>query len=142
MNKYHIHVTSSDSLGMNMVENVIKLANMGAVMKPGTIPSMRFPHSVSMVLEAEEAPYTSACIRVFEFDSNKEVINPEVAQAVMPAAAFSMDSDADEGSTAPYTKAQLYQMDFDTELRAVCKEVGIVGRSKDKMIKEYLAKFA
>lgn len=142
MQKFHIHVTSSDSLGMNMVENVIKLANMGAVMKPGTIPAMRFPHSVSMVLEAEEAPNTSPCIRVFEFDSNKEIINPVAPVAPVVAASFSMDTDEDKVvSSAPYTKAELYAMDFDTELRAVCKEVGIVGRSKDKMIKEYLAKF-
>jgi hypothetical protein len=127
---------------MNMIENVIKLANMGAVMKPGTIPAMRFPHSVSMVLEAETPPFTSACIRVFEFDSNQEIKNQEVAQAVMPAFEFSMDAESEVTSgNAPYTKEQLLEMDFDTEFRSVCKEVGVVGRSKDKMIKEYLAKF-
>lgn len=144
MNKYHIHVTSSDSLGMNLIENVVKLANMGAVIKPGTIPAMRFPHSVSMVLEAEEAPYTSACIRVFEFDSSQEIKNPEIAQAVMPsAAAFSMDS-SDEDSDKPkvYTKEELQAMDFETELREVCKAVGVTGRGRDKMIKEYLEKVA
>jgi hypothetical protein len=129
---------------MNMIENVIMLANMGAVMKPGTIPAMRFPHSVSMILEAEEAPYTSACIRVFHADTCQEVINPKPAAI---AATFSMDSDEDKVdnsnvSGAPYTKEQLLEMDFETEFRAVCKEVGVVGRGKDKMIKEYLAKFA
>lgn len=144
MNKYHIHVTSSDSLGMNLIENVIQLANMGAVMKPGTIPAMRFPHSVSMILEAPEPPYTSACIRVFEFDSNQEIKNPKPAPV---AATFSMEStsedksDLEDGSKV-YTREELLAMDFETEFRAVCKAVGVVGRGKDKMIKEYLEKVA
>lgn len=141
MQKYHIHVTSSDSLGMNLIENVVKLAGMGATIKPGTIPAMRFPHSVSMVLEAEEAPYTSACIRVFEFDSSKEIVNPQPVETPV-AAKFSMDEVKYEGNgNAHYTKEQLLEMDFATEFRAVCEAQGITGRSKDKMIKEYLAKF-
>lgn len=142
MNKYHIHVTSSDSLGMNLIENVVKIANMGAVIKPGTIPAMRFPHSVSMVLESEEAPYTSACIRVFEFDSCQEIKNPQPVEEKV-VATFSMDS-SDEDSDKPkvYTKEELQAMDFETELREVCKAVGVTGRGRDKMIKEYLEKVA
>lgn len=139
---FHIHVTSSDSLGMNLIENVIKLANMGAVMKPGTIPAMRFPHSVSLILEADEPPYTSACIRVFEADSCQEIKNPQpVVEPV--SATFSMDSfDDTSGGTKVYTKEELLAMDFDTEFREVCKSVGVTGRSRDKMIKEYLEKVA
>lgn len=147
--KFHLHITGSDSLGLNFIENIVKMANLGAVIKPGTIPAMRFPHSLSMILEAEQPPTPSACIRVFEFNSNKEVF----AAFVEPkAATFSMDNEDEENNEdevdkstnngTPWTKEQLLAMDFDTELRAVCKSVGITGRSKDKMIKEYLAKFA
>lgn len=144
---FHIHVTSSDSLGMNLIENVVKLANMGAVVKPGTIPAMRFPHSVSMLLEADEAPYTSACIRVFEADSSQEIKNPQpVVEPV--SATFSMDSVDDSVGEKTlnldkvYTKEELLAMDFDTEFREVCKAVGVTGRGRDKMIKEYLEKVA
>lgn len=147
---FHIHVTSSDSLGMNLIENVIKLANMGAVMKPGTIPAMRFPHSVSMILEADEPPYTGPCIRVFEADSCQEIKNPQPVVEPL-SATFSMDSaddtvDADEADETDgvkvYTKEELLAMDFETEFREVCKAVGVTGRGRDKMIKEYLEKVA
>lgn len=143
LQKFHLHVTGSDSLGLNFIENIVAMANLGAVIKPGTIPSMRFPHSLSMELEAELPPVPSACVRVFEHDSNKEIF----AAFVEPVAAtFSMESedevDKSTNNGTPWTKEQLLAMDFDTELRAVCKSVGITGRSKDKMIKEYLAKFA
>lgn len=173
MNKFHIHVTSSDSLGMNLIENVIQLANLGAVMKPGTIPAMRFPHSVSMILEAEDAPYTSACIRVFEFDSNQEIKNPKPVESIV-SVGFSMDEEEkiDEEEVEEedkvieevieeviedkvieeeevivdkpkvYTKEELQAMDFETEFREVCKAVGVVGRGRDKMTKEYLEKVA
>lgn len=92
MNKYHIHVTSTDSLGMNMIENIINLANQGAVLKPGTIPLMRFPHSCSLYLESETVPYTTPTVRVFEFDTNKEVINPFVEETTVTT--FSLDTES------------------------------------------------
>ena len=142
-NKYKLHITGSDSLGLNFVENIVDMANLGARITPGTYPTMRFPHGVSMVLEAETPPTPSACIRVFEFESNKELF----AAFVQPVAAeFSLETedevDKSTNGGTPWTKEQLLEMDFDSELRAVCKSVGITGRSKDKMIKEYLSKFA
>lgn len=145
LQKFHLHVTGSDSLGLNFIENIVRMANLGAVIKPGTIPSMRFPHSLSMELEAEHPPVPSACVRVFENDTNKEIFAAFVAPV---AATFSMESDEEttiDKSTnngTPWTKEQLLEMDFATELRAVCDSVGITGRSKDKMIKQYLEKFA
>lgn len=143
---YHLHVTSTDSLGMNMIENIIKLANAGATLKPGSIPFMRFPHSVSMVITTDTPPTPSATVRVFEMDTNKEVF----AAFVEPVAAtFSLDSDdtvetvdVSKNGDTPWTKDQLDGMDWETEFKAVCKAVGITGRSRDKMTKEYLAKFA
>lgn len=146
MNKYHIHVTSSDSLGLNMIENIIAMANMGATLKPGTLPSMRFPHSCSMILESETPPIPSATVRVFEFDSNKEIFKAFVEPV---AATFSLDVedvvdtvDKSTNDGTPWTKEQLDAMDWETEFKAVCKAVDITGRSRDKMTKEYLAKFA
>lgn len=144
LNKYHIHVTSSDSLGLNMIENIIKLANMGATLLPGTLPTMRFPHGCSMLLEAEVPPVPNATMRVFEFDTCKEVF----AAFIEPVAkTFSMDSEevvvVDKSTNAgvPWTKEQLDAMDWETEFKEVCKSVDITGRSRDKMTKEYLAKF-
>jgi hypothetical protein len=146
--KYHLHVTSSDSLGFNLIENIIELANLGAKLKPGTLPSMRFPHSCSMELEAETPPTPRATVRVFEQDSNKEIF----AAFVEPVAAtFSLDVEeatevvvVDKGTNGgtPWTKEQLDSMDWETEFKEVCKAVDISGRSRDKMTKEYLAKFA
>lgn len=144
MTKYKLHITGSDSIGLNFVENVVAMANLGAIIEPGTYPTMRFPHGVTMVLESETPPTPSAVIRVFDADTNKEVF----AAFIEPVAVgFSMDSDdsvtVDKSTNAgvPWTKEQLLAMDFQTELRAVCEAVGVTGRSKDKMIKEYLAKF-
>lgn len=140
MNKYHLHVTCSDTLGLNLIENVIELANMGAKLKPGTIPSMRFPHSCSMILEAEQPPTPRATVRVFEYDTNKEIF----AAFVEPTpSTFSLDNEVDKSTNAgvPWTKDQLDGMDWETEFKEVCKSVGITGRSRDKMTKEYLAKY-
>lgn len=141
MTRYKLHITGSDSIGLNFVENVVAMANLGAIIEPGTYPTMRFPHGVTMILEAETPPTPSAVIRVFDAETNKEVF----AAFIEPTAAtFSMDTDVVDKSTnagIPWTKEQLLAMDFQTELRAVCEAVGVTGRSKDKMIKEYLAKF-
>jgi hypothetical protein len=142
---YNLHVTSSDSLGMNLIENIIELANKGAVLKPGTTPFMRFPHSVSMEITTDTPPTPSAMVRVFDKETNKELF----AAFVEPVSAiFSLDTETTEtvvdkttNGGVPWTKEQLLAMDWETEFKEVCKAVGITGRSKDKMIKEYLAKF-
>lgn len=142
--KYHIHVTSKDPFGFNMIENIIELAKRGATIKPDTLPFMSFPHSTSMVLETDEAPTPTAFMRWFEYDTNKEVYATFVEAK---AAEFSMDAEPDislatNDKGEPWTKEQLDAMDWETEFKAVCKSVGITGRSRDKMTKEYLAKAA
>lgn len=142
--KYHLHITGSDPLGFNWLENVIEMAALGAKIKEGTMPYMKFPHSVSMVLEADAPPTPSAVIRVFEYDTNKE-LKAKFIEA--KAAEFSMDAGPDislatNDKGEPWTKEELDAMDWETEFKAVCKAVGITGRSRDKMTKEYLAKAA
>lgn len=142
--KYHLHVTSKDPLGFNMIENIIELAAQGAVLKEGTMPYMRFPHSVSMVIETDTPPTPSAFVRVFEYDTNKE-LKAKFIEA--KAAEFSMDAGPDISLATndrgePWSKEELDAMDWETEFKAVCKAVGITGRSRDKMTREYLAKAA
>lgn len=141
--QYKISVGGTDSLGMSFVENVVALANLGAVIQEGTHPTMRFPHGVWMTLESSTPPTPSACVRVFEQPSNKEIfaifVSPKSSEFSLDA--DSGDTDLSTNAGVPWTKEQLLSMDFDTQLRAVCKSVGIIGRSKDKMIKDYLAKF-
>lgn len=140
--KYHIHVTSKDSLGMNMIENIIELANMGATLKEGTLPAMRFPHSVSMVLESDTPPTPSAVMRVFEYDTNKEIFPVFVAPV---AATFSVDSEKVDKSTnsgTPWTKDQLEAMDWDTEFKVVMADAGIDGKRRAKMTSDYIAKYS
>ena len=54
MNKYICYVTGSDSLGFSFIKNVIELAQKGAVLQEGKVPSMRFPHSAYMILHTDE----------------------------------------------------------------------------------------
>lgn len=140
--KYHIHVTSKDSLGMNLIENVILLANMGATMKEGTLPAMRFPHSVSMVLESDTPPTPTPTMRVFEYDTNKEIFPVFVAPK---AAVFSTETEEVDKSTnsgTPWTKEQLEAMDWDTEFKAVMTAAGIDGKRRAKMTSDYIAKYS
>ena len=55
MNKYLTLVTGpKDSLGFDFLKNVVELANKGAVLAEGKVPSLRFPQSAWMVIETEE----------------------------------------------------------------------------------------
>lgn len=143
--KFHIHVTGGDTLGFGWLENVVKIANMGGVIKPGTIPATRFPHSASMVTVGVH-PVPSATVRVFEYDTNKEIFAAFVEPTV---STFSLNVDDGEDTVdkstnngTPWTKEQLEAMDWETEFKEVCSASGITGRSRAKMTKEYLAKYA
>jgi hypothetical protein len=150
MNKYIIHVTSADNLGLAFLQDVVKIANLGATLQEGTLPSLRFPQIASFVLEAEQPPETKASVRVYDFDSKQEIVNVPLAVA----ASFSMEEldegepetkgevvDTPEGFVA-LSKEALDALEFDTEFRAEVAKVGVKGRSRDKMTKEYLAKTA
>lgn len=138
MNKYQLHITSSDTFGMAWLQTIIDCANMGATMTPGTIPMTRFPHHITMDLETETPPTPTATLRVFEV-GGLEVFTQHVETK---AATFSMDTEEDVVNGEPLTKEQLDALDWETEFKEVCKSVGVTGRSRDKMTKEYLAKFA
>lgn len=142
LNRYKLHITGADTIGINYIDNIVAMAALGAKVAEGTYPLLRYPHSVTMTLEAENPPVPSASIRVFNADTNKEIF----AAFVEPVAAtFSMEAedvvDLSKNGDTPWTKEQLDSMDWETEFKTVCKSVGITGRSRDKMTKEYLAKF-
>lgn len=145
---YQINITSKDSLGFNLLENVVAMANLGATLKPGTMPIMNFPHHCTMILEADNPPTPSASIRVFELDTHKEIFAVFVEDT--QAATFSMDTEANveapvvdksTNSGVPFTVDQLNAMDWKTEFKEVCKSAGISGRDRAQMTKEYLAKY-
>lgn len=54
MNEYKVLVTGSDGIGYTFIKNVIELANMGAVIEEGKVPTMRFPFSAWMYLKTDE----------------------------------------------------------------------------------------
>lgn len=70
--QYEIHVTSKDMFGHDVVHNLLAMGKLGATVKEGTFPHMKFPYNVVLVLEAEEPPMPSAQVRVFDY-KNKEI---------------------------------------------------------------------
>ena len=142
-NKYHIHVTGSDNLGLNFIENIIEIANLGAVLKEGTLPNMRWPHSASLVLEAENPPTPSASVRVFEYDSCKEIFAAFVEKEA--PAEFTMETedkvDHSTNNGTPWTKEQLDAMEWEDEFKKVMTAAGISGRQRNTMTNNYLSKF-
>lgn len=53
-NEYKVLVTGNDGIGFNFMKNVIELANMGAILEEGKVPTMRFPYSCWMYLKTDE----------------------------------------------------------------------------------------
>lgn len=139
--KYHLYITGSDPIGFNFLENVIAMANLGATLKEGTLPTLRFPQAISMSLEAETPPTPNAFIRVFEDETGKEVFAAFVPEV---AASFSMDAvkvDKSLNGDVPWTKEQLDGMDWESEFKVVMESAGIDGKRRAKMTSDYLAKF-
>lgn len=54
MNEYKVLVTGSDSIGYSFMKNIVELANMGATLEDGKVPSLRFPQSAWMYLQTKE----------------------------------------------------------------------------------------
>lgn len=147
---YQINITSRDSLGLNMVESIVEMANLGATLKTDAMPRLSFPHHCTMLLEAEVPPTPSATVRVFEYGTNKEIFE-SFSETKQEAATFSMDVNDDDlkdttivdtGPVVPLTKEQLDALNWKTEFKEVCKLAGITGRDREQMTKEYLAKYA
>jgi hypothetical protein len=136
--KYDIWINSSDQLGFNMLENVVAMANLGATLKEGYLPIMRFPFSCQMVLETDVAPTPTPSIRIFE-ESGAELkyVPPEI---VLNTASFSLELE-EQKPMVVHTKESLASLEFDA-FREVCKAVGVKGRDRNLMSRQYLEKVA
>lgn len=162
MNTFEMLVTGGDNMGYQWLQNVVNMANLGAVMKPGTIPNPKFPHSMKMILTASEPPTPSASIRVFDANTLVEIKAGEYVPVVPVAATFSTEEEDEEteeeeeltdsnltqpipesvvdaGTTVTYTLEQLTEMKWE-EVREIAKAVGVTGRDRDKVTKAYLQK--
>jgi len=54
-NKYLVLVTGhKDSIGYDFMQNVVDLANKGAVLQKDKVPMLRFPHTAWFVYETDE----------------------------------------------------------------------------------------
>lgn len=127
---YEIHVTSKDHIGMNFVENIICLANKGAVQKPGIIPMMRFPFSTKMILETDEEPLASPHHRVFNMSEGGREVLIKKADSLT---GFSIELDKD----IVHTKESLDALEW-KDFKEICKEVGVGGRDRAQMTKKLL----
>lgn len=135
--KYEIHIESRDSLGLNMLENVVKMANLGATLKPDHMPIMRWPFACKMVLETDVEPTPEPQIRIFEESGAEVRFVPKLAEKEV--AEFSMDVEGEKTLTVIHTKESLDTLTWD-KFKEVVGEVGITGRDRTKMSKQYLAK--
>ncbi|ANA49250.1 hypothetical protein PMW_125 [Pseudomonas phage phiPMW] len=132
--KYEIRVTSIDPLGFSMLNDVIRLAAEGAVLKEGVYPVLSFPYIVTLEIEADEPPVASATVRVFEMESRKEIL-PPVAEPVK-ASTFSLGEDPDK----VYTREELDAMEW-TQVQDIARNKGITGKQRNKVTNAYLALF-
>ena len=53
-NEYKVYVTGNDTLGYKFIQNLVDLANKGAVLEEGKVPRLSFPHSAWMHLKTDE----------------------------------------------------------------------------------------
>lgn len=132
MANYELHVGAGDALGYGLIENVIHLASLGAITKPGTFPRMHFPHRLTMVIETDEPLYSTPQYRVFDTDNAMKEMIEGVVEPV--AAVFSTDL----GDTAKLTKDALEALQWE-DFKTECKKYSIGGRDRAQMTKKYLA---
>ena len=150
--KYEVHLSSKDMFGHDVVDMLLHFGNLGAKVKEGTFPRMKFPYSVILDLEAEEPPMPTGQIRVFDY-KNKEVfanvlldqIREKEKAAEKEAGNFSVEQKEEEidNSVAlnpeglPWTKEQLEDLPWNF-FKKVVKNKGITGRDRLVMQRQYL----
>ena len=151
--KYEVHVSSKDMFGHDVVDMLLHFGSLGAKVKEGTFPRMKFPYSVILELEAEEPPMPSGQVRVFDY-KNKEIfanvlldqLREKEKAAEKEGGNFSVEQKKDEevdNSLAlnpegnPWTKEQLEDLSWEA-LKRVCASVGLKGRDRNKLTREYL----
>lgn len=155
--KYEVHVSSKDMFGHDVVDMLLHFGSLGAKVKEGTFPRMKFPYSVILELEAEEPPMPSGQVRVFDY-KNKEIfanvlldqLREKEKAAEKEAGNFSVEQEEGEIDTSlalnpegnPWTKEQLEDLEWDVFKKVVKQAFGITGRDRLKMTRQYLDKVA
>lgn len=110
MNTYKITLKSTDIVGVKWLHNIVKFANMGAVIEDRFFTKTSFPHEVTMILE------TDTDFRI-ETDMKEGII----VYPVMVAK----------------TKKEMDAMEWN-EFKKECRTWGISGRQRDTMLNQYM----
>lgn len=155
--KYEVHVSSKDMFGHDVVDMLLHFGSLGAKVKEGTFPRMKFPYSVILELEAEEPPMPSGQVRVFDY-KNKEIfanvlldqLREKEKAAEKEVGNFSVEQKEEEIDNSlalnpegnPWTKEQLEDLEWDVFKKVVKQAFGITGRDRLKMTRQYLDKVA
>lgn len=127
MSLYELHVRSADALGIGMIQTIVDLAATGATLKVGALPRLSFPQCVQMVIETDVEPTPTPNVRVFNMSEGSREIT--IKRPEPEASGFSMNT--------PVTKESLDAMDF-ADFRNLCKTVGVKGRDRNQMTREYM----
>lgn len=110
MNTYKITLKSTDIVGVKWLHNIVRFANMGAVIEDRFFTKTSFPHEVTMILE------TDTDFRI-ETDMKEGII----VYPVMVAK----------------TKEEMDAMEWN-EFKKECRTWGISGRQRDTMLNQYM----
>jgi hypothetical protein len=131
---YEFVVKGNDPIGFNFIENIIKLANLGATKKESQLPKMSFPHTVYMELEADKAPdVANASIRVFNMSEGGVEVMPGAVETPAIKGGFSL-----EVAKEKMSKEELDALSWE-EFKAEVKRVtGETGRDKKVLLATYL----
>lgn len=123
---YEFVVKGSDPIGFNFIDNIIKLANLGATKKESQLPKMSFPHTVYMELESDKCPdIASASVRVFNMSEGGVEVKPGAVEA--PAVAkggFSLEVEDRPGKLTKEELDALSWDDFKAEVKRVTDQTG------------------
>jgi len=155
--KYEVHVSSKDMFGHDVVDMLLHFGSLGAKVKEGTFPRMKFPYSVILELEAEETPMPSGQVRVFDY-KNKEIFanvlldqlrekeKAKVKEDKQGNFSTEQEDEIDPSLSLnpegkPWTKEQLEDLQWES-LKRVAASVGLKGRDKQKLIRQYLEKMS
>jgi hypothetical protein len=131
---YEFVVKGNDPIGFNFIENIIKLANLGATKKESQLPKMSFPHTVYMELEADKAPdVANASIRVFNMSEGGTEVLPGAVEAPVVKGGFSL-----EVAKEKMSKEELEALSWDDFKAEVKRVTDQTGRDRKLLTSTYL----
>ena len=164
--EYEVHITSKDTFGHDVVDQLLRFGKYENVqVKQGTLPHLKFPFTVYITLEADEAPMPSAQVRVFDYKKREVFANvlleelkkkeklaeKEAKKADGESKAnFSVEQEEKEEddpndkslalnpSGEHWTKEQLEDLEWSVFKKVLKQSFGITGRNRPQMTKNYL----